>query len=140
MTRCVNADPTTITILIGMTFRMATPALAAALTGCTASPPEKRVDFTSAVQIGTPTIVKIPIGEIIVLSELPNPTYLQPKYWSASIDNPVILTFSPTNSSGRAATLPLFTGVKDGETTAVLTYTGGAIPERTTFNVAMVGP
>jgi hypothetical protein len=128
---------------------MGTPALGAAaallagaLVGCTASPaapPEKDVDFTSAAQSGTPVVVKIPLGGIIVLTKLPNPAYLEPKYWSASIANPAILTFSPANGTGRTASLPLFTGVKKGETTAVLTYTGGAIPERATFDVTVVG-
>ncbi len=116
--------------------------LAITLAGCTGSPEEPSstpVDFTNAAQSSTPTYVQIQPGEILVITP-PDPAYLQAKYWSASIANPAVLRFSPADGSGRTASLPLFTGIEEGETTVILTYTGEAHPESATLDVTVVRP
>lgn len=112
------------------------------LTGCSDSPQPREstdVDFTSATQAGEPIRVDIEVGGTIVITP-PTPAYLQERYWSASIDNPMIVRFSPADGSGRAASMPLFTGTQVGETIAVLTYTGGATPQTATFDITVASP
>lgn len=119
--------------------------LAETLAGCTTSPqtppPDPtQVDLTSAAHSGVPVVIQIPVDGSIVLTVSGQDTvYMESKYWSAVIDDPAILTFSPFDGSGRAARPPMFTGLEQGETTAVLTYTGGASPERVTFDVTVGG-
>lgn len=113
----------------------------AILAGCTASlpPVSTDVDFTSATHTGEPAHVQIEVGGIITITP-PAPAYVEAKYWNAAIDDPTILTFSPADGSGRTASMPLFTAVKVGETTAVLTYTGGTAPQTATFDITVVAP
>lgn len=119
------------------------------LTGCTSAPtppvqtqnPAVVFDFTAAAQPVKPVVVQIPVGGELQLSfDGPDTIYLQPTNWIASISDPTILTFSPANGSGRAASLPLFTAVKQGHTTAVLTYTHPNPPQQVTFDVTVTGP
>lgn len=121
---------------------MSATLLVVALAGCTTSslpPAPTDVDFTSAAHAGKSAHVQIAVGGTIVITP-PTPAYLKASYWSAAIDDPTILTFSPADGSGRVATMPLFTGVRVGETIAMLTYTGGATPQTATFNVTVVAP
>lgn len=113
--------------------------IAVTLSGCTTSlpPASTDVDFTSVAHAGEPAHVQIEVGGIISITP-PTPAYVEAKYWNAAIDDPTILTFSPANSSGRAASMPLFKAVRVGKTTAVLTYTGGATPQTATFDVTVV--
>ena len=122
--------------------------LLGALLGCTraSTPPHQTdiptvvVDFTAAAQAGKPVVVQVPVGGVIVISfSGPAVAELESKYWNASIADPKILTFEPANGSGRAATEPLFTAVKKGETTAVLTYTYPHPHQQVTFEVTAVG-
>ena len=119
------------------------------LAGCTSAPTlpvESQssfvvVDFTATAQPVKPVVVQIPVGGELQLSfDGPDTIELQPTNWIASISDPTILTFSPANGSGRAATLPLFTADKQGHTTAVLTYTYPNPPQQVTFDVTVTGP
>jgi hypothetical protein len=86
-------------------------------------------------------VVKIPPGGKLLLSfSGPATVDLEAQYWNPSIADPRVLTFSPADGSGRWATEPLFTGVNEGDTTAVLTYSPpGAPPQRVTFDVTVAG-
>lgn len=124
-----------------------TMVLLGALTSCTGSPtlplPSETapavVDFTTAAQAGTPVAVQIPRGgEIVISFSGPAAVNLESQCWSAAIADPTILAFAPANGSGRAATPPLLTGRKAGQTTAVLTYSCPTVPQHVTFDVTVL--
>jgi hypothetical protein len=128
---------------------VAAMVLVGALVGCTGAPTPPAqtqtetpvVDFTTAAQTGEPVAVQIPRGgKVVIAFSGPATVHLEPQNWSASIADPTILTFSPADASGRAAIPPLLTGLKKGETTAVVTYTYPNPPQQVTFDVTVLGP
>ena len=132
-----------------MRSRFATTALGAAtllavmLGGCSASQPEptlaanpETVDFTAAAQAGTPVAVHMPVGATLAV-EGSDTEMMEAKYWTATIADGSVVKFVPADFSGRVATLPLLISLGSGETTAVVTYSGGASPETVTYEVTV---
>jgi len=115
-------------------------SVALALAGCTSSPQTQPsgpppVDFLSAVSKGTTVIVALPVkGSVDIIYT--GPADMESKYWTADIADPAVAAFSPADA-GPTNIPPMFTGLKDGETTAVLTYSGGASPESVTFDITV---
>lgn len=118
-----------------------TAFLALTLAGCTHTSPTPRVDptyvdFTSAAQSGAPVVVEIPVGGGIEVFGS-GTSNMEPKNWNVEITDPRVLAFLPADFSGRVARLPMLKGLKPGESTAVVTYTGGASPESVTYDVTV---
>lgn len=112
------------------------------LAGCTTSAPPAEeptptnVDFASLSNSGTPAAVAIVPNQKIVITPPPGAN-LGATNWNSTISDPAVLEFLQANSSGPTGGLPMFNGLKPGNVTAVLTYTGGGVPEKITLNVTV---
>lgn len=124
---------------------VAATLLGLVLAGCTSSPQTQPsdppgVDFWDAFSNHTLVIVHLAVkGRVDIIYTFPGPASMGSDYWKATIADPSIVSFSPANP-GRTNIPMMFTGLKKGETTAVLTYTGGATPESVTFDITVGTP